>query len=132
MKVIAAILFVITASVCWAQEPKIQTRIANSAYWTAAGAAIGATTADIITTNLMVGRGHGCDIEGSNPGIYGRQPRPARTIAVMSAEVGIAAFVSYQAKKHLRGKVARLWSAPLVYIASMHANGAIHNVSVCR
>jgi hypothetical protein len=128
MKSIIAILFcVMTGALCWGQE-----RIASTSYWTATGAAIGAATADAITTSLMVGKGHGCRREVFSPSVYGTQPTPARTVLIMAGGVSLAAIASYEAKKHLHGKAARLWSVPLLYVASANARGAINNVEHCR
>jgi len=101
----------------------------TSGYWTAFAAAGLLTYADGAITVEKVGSGHGC-YEKTGSVLYGRYPAPARTFAVMSAELAAAAFASYELKKHPR-LTRRLWSAPLLYLGALHGEAFVEDLYKC-
>lgn len=107
-----------------------QDKIATPEYWTAVGATAGMTYFDAAVTLKAVGT-RNCTEEGWTPWLYGKHPTTGRTVAAMSGEVVAGAVLSYEIKKHVRGKLGRMWAAPLGYLAGVHARGAIHNLTVC-
>ena len=104
----------------------------DTGYWTAVGAAVGATTADAVTTLEMIKPHARCDIEVENPELYGKHPNAFRTLAVMGATTAGAALLSYKLRKETNSFRRRLWMVPLAMVVGTHAGGAIHNFAVCR
>jgi len=124
-----ALILLACASLCWGQE---SAPVADRTYWTAAGVAVAATTADTITTALMVGRGKHCATEGGSPYLYGARPTAPRMVTAMAGGVFAAALASHQLRKHTHGTLHRLWFAPLAVITVVHVDGTINNLEVCR
>jgi hypothetical protein len=137
MKTIAALLFFITASLCWGQSlPDTPSKVADRNFWIVTGINAGATLADAITTAKFVGHGlpgHACQVEAWNPELYGRKPSDGRVFAVMGAQAVAASSLSYfLKKKHAHVWKLQLWTLPLTFEAQGHAQGAIRNVRTCQ
>jgi hypothetical protein len=107
-------------------------RISPVPYWTAVGVAAGFTAADAATTLVMVQPHNRCNAEVGSPLLFGREPKPARTIAVMAVTTMGAALLSRKLRKEGRWGLRRLWWSPLAVAAIMHADGTFNNVIVCR
>lgn len=138
MKTLGALLFIITASICWGQAlpdaPSHATADRN--FWTLTAINAGATLADAITTAHFVGHGlpgHACQVESVSPELYGRKPSDARVFAVMGAEAVAASGLSYfLKKKHAHVWKLQLWTVPLAFQAEVHTLGAVHNLRTCQ
>lgn len=128
MKLLSTLILLMCSSWAWGQD-----KIATPTYWTAVGIAASSAAADASTTLLLIGpQSHTCPLEVWTPELYGEQPKPARTIAVMGSEVIGAAVLSYEWRKHVHGRVGRMWLTPLAYVAAVHARATIHNASYCQ
>lgn len=136
MKIIPALLCILTASICWGQLPDAPSVVADRNFWTLTGINAGATLADAITTAHFVGHGlpgHACQVESVSPELYGRKPNDARVFAVMGAEAVAASGLSYfLKKKHAHIWKLQLWTVPLAFQAEVHTIGAIHNLRTCK
>lgn len=102
------------------------------AYWTVLGAASAAVAFDAYTTISTIGPEKRCPVEVESPLLYGRVPTPARTAAVMGAQMGTAFFLSRQLRRHSRGKTGRRLAWLLASANVVHLAGAIHNERLCR
>jgi hypothetical protein len=102
------------------------------AYWTALGAASLGVTLDAYTTIATIGPGNRCNAEVESPSLYGRVPAPARTVAVMGAQLGTAIFLSRELRRRSRRKNMRRLTLLLAASNAVHFAGAIHNERVCR
>ncbi|HEX3822544.1 MAG TPA: hypothetical protein VHW45_19590 [Candidatus Sulfotelmatobacter sp.] len=111
-------------------EP-VSNRKLNIVYWTVLGTASAAVAFDAYTTVASIGPGKRCNVEVESPALYGRIPTPARTIAVMGAQLGSAIFLSRQLR-HSRDKNMRHLTLFLAAANGVHFAGAIHNERVCR
>lgn len=125
---IIAMLIVATAMA--SAQDKASDKRFRADYWTATGAAMAMTAGDAATTLTLIGPGKRCVAEGWSPWELGRQPRPARTIAMLAGEVTVAAAAGWIL--HRRGHGRWLWLAPLVYVAAIHGRGMVHNLENCR
>ena len=129
-----AIIVLLFTSLCWSQDsPKLSL---TSSYWSAVavtgiGIAIdGYTTVASIHSprpNQSV-----CTHESGLPELYGKHPQVARVSLVMAGEFAGATILSYELKRHLKGRIfSKLWLAPLSEEAGGHWRGAIHNFTYC-
>lgn len=119
-----AVLVALLTGSLLAVEP-VKTRRFDTPYWSAVGAAAGATAFDAFATV------HGCRgtgvVEEWSPWLYGKRPQPARTIGIMSAEVIGNALASRWLRTHNK----RWWWVPLSVVTSTHLSGAIYSRSRC-
>ncbi len=107
--------------------PKPQ-KTADNRFWAVLALSATALSADGFTT--MGGVARKCPIESGSPWLYGSRPSPGRVSAAMASEFALASTASYLLKRK-RGKLGKLWAVPLLFTASQHSYGAIHNLSTC-
>ena len=131
-----AALWLVFLRLSWAQalpDAPSAKPIADKHFWTLTATNGAAMLSDAITTSALVGHGHLCPTETWEDTLYGRQANDGRVFAVMSAKFAASLAASYYLKKYnVRIWKLKLWSAPQIYNAQGHGQGAIHNLRYCR
>jgi hypothetical protein len=126
-----AVLAASAASAQQIAEP-VSSRRLDVAYWTVLGTATAGVAFDAYTTLSSIGPGKRCNAEVESPALYGRVPTPARTVAVMGAQLASAIFLSRQLRHHTRSRTARRAALLLASANAVHFAGAIHNQRICN